>query len=58
MTSNTIEDHVAEYERMLFRGERKGGTHHKNYIKKYTPEQVAKLDAALKTARKVLFGVE
>jgi hypothetical protein len=57
-TAQVIEDHVAEYESMLFRGESKGGTHHKNYIKKYTPEQVAKLDAALKTARKVLFGVE
>jgi hypothetical protein len=57
-TAQVIEDHVAEYESMLFRGESKSGTHHKNYIKKYTPEQVAKLDAALQTARKVLFGVE
>jgi hypothetical protein len=57
-TAQVIEDHVGESESLLFRGESKGGTHYKHYIKKYTPEQVAKLDAALKTARKVLFGVE
>jgi hypothetical protein len=42
----------------LFRGESKSSTHYKIYIKKYTPEQVAKLDAAPQKARKVLFGVE
>lgn len=57
-TAQIIEDHVAEYESMLFRGESKSGTHHKNYIKKYTPEQVVKLDKALRKARKLLLGVK
>jgi hypothetical protein len=57
-TAQVIEDHVGESESLLFRGESKGGTHYKNYIRKYTPEQVAKLDGALQRARKVLFGVE
>lgn len=59
-TAQIIQDHkeLGEEESLLFRGESKQGTHHKSYIKKYTPEQVAKLDEALQKARKVLFGVE
>ena len=58
--AQVIQDHkeLGEEESLLFRGESRQGTHHKNYIKKYTPEQVAKLDKALMKARKVLFGVE
>ena len=51
------DEDFGEEESLLFRGESRQGTHHKNYIKKYTPEQVVKLDKALMKARKVLFGV-
>ncbi len=59
-TAQVIQDHkeLGEEESLLFRGESRQGTHHKNYIKKYTPEQVAKLDDALREARTVLFGIE
>lgn len=55
-TAQIIQDHVGEEESLLFRGESRQGTHHKNYIKKYTPEQVEKLDKALRKAREVLLG--
>ena len=59
-TAQVIQDHkeLGEEESLLFRGESRQGTHHKNYIKKYTSEQVAKLDDALRKARTVLFGIE
>src|SRR5262249_40877145 len=59
-TAQVIQDHkeLGEEESLLFRGESRQGTHHKNYIKKYTPEQVVKLDEALQKARTVLFGIE
>ena len=59
-TAQVIQDDedFGEEESLLFRGESRPGTHYKSYIKKYTPEQVAKLDKALVKARKVLFGVE
>jgi len=58
-TAQIIQDQkeLGEEESLLFRGESRQGTHHKNYIKKYTPEQVEKLDNALLKAREVLFGV-
>jgi len=58
-TAQIIQDDedFGEEESLLFRGESRQGTHHKNYIKKYTPEQVVKLDKALAKARTVLFGV-
>jgi hypothetical protein len=59
-TAQVIQDHeeLGEEHSLLFRGESKQGTHHKNYIRKYTPEQVIKLDKALRKAREVLFGVK
>jgi hypothetical protein len=52
-----IQDHVGETEARLYRCETAEGTHGKNYIRAYTPEQVAKLDAALRTVGKLL-GIE
>ena len=42
-----IQDNVGEVESRLYRGEGVGGTHGRNYIKSFSPEQVAKLDKAL-----------
>jgi hypothetical protein len=53
-----IQDHaeLGEEYALLYRGESRAGTHHKNYIRPYTPAQVAKLDRALEIVRGVFFG--
>jgi len=53
-----IQDHpdLGEEQSLLYRGVSKGDTHHKNYIRSYTPAQVAKLDKALETVRGILFA--
>jgi hypothetical protein len=50
-----IQDEVGEEEARLYRGEPGIGTHHRNYVRPYSPTQVAKLDAALEKARHILF---
>ena len=52
-----IQDHddLGEEYALLYRGTVSGGTHHRNYIRAYTPAQVAKLDKALAIVRRVLF---
>jgi hypothetical protein len=55
-----IQDHpdLGEEYALLYRGESKGGTHYKNYIRHYTSAQVEKLDKALAKVRDILFARE
>ena len=47
---------MGELESRLYRCEGVSGTHEKNYIRSFTPEQVAKLDEALEFVRGKLFA--
>lgn len=49
-----IHDHVGEEEARLYRCEKGNGTHHTNYIKPFSPAQMAKLDKALMQLAKLL----
>jgi hypothetical protein len=51
-----IQDGSGEEESVLYRGEARAGTHHRNYIVAYTTPQVARLDAALQKVHEILFG--
>lgn len=52
-----IQDNVGETEARLYRCEGVEGTHGKNYIKNFTPEQIKKKDNALLVVGKMI-GVE
>ena len=56
-TTQLIQDHVGETEARLFRCEGNSDTHNSNYIKHYTPAQVAKLDDAIRKVGE-LYGVK
>jgi hypothetical protein len=55
-TAQWIQDKVGEEEARLFRCEAVRGCHGKNYIRSFTPDQVAKLDSALERIHRLIFG--